>query len=191
MTHSWMMLIAAALLACRPAVMEPAPEVPHEYAARIQRTSFGVPHVEALDEKGLGYGLGYAFAQDNVCTLAEQIATVNGERSLYFGSDGTYGPGGDDHPIGNLASDIYMAVLNEEGRVAATWASQPEEIRDLVRGYARGVNRYLHDAQALPDACRGQPWVREITELDLMRVLRRFAIEASGMQIVEEMVSAQ
>src|SRR5690242_8601442 len=131
MTHSWMMLIAPALLmACRPAVMESGPEVRHEYAARIQRTSFGVPHVDALDEKGLGYGLGYAFAQDNFCTLAEQIATVNGERSLYFGSDGMYDPSGNDHPIGNLASDIYMAVLNAEGRVAATWASQPEEIRD-------------------------------------------------------------
>lgn len=191
MTHSWMMLIAPALLACRPAVPESGPEVPHEYAARIQRTSFGVPHVDALDEKGLGYGLGHAFAEDNLCTLAEQIATVNGERSLYFGRDGTYDPGGDDHPIGNLASDIYMAVLNDEAHVAATWASQPEEIRDLVRGYAHGVNRYLHDAGALPEACRGQPWVREITELDLMRVLRRFAVEASGMQFVEEMVAAQ
>jgi acyl-homoserine-lactone acylase len=129
-----MTLLAAALVACRPAGSESGPGVPHEYTARIQRTSFGVPHVDALDEKGLGYGLGYAFAQDNVCTLAEQIATVNGERSLYFGSDGTYDPGGDDHPIGNLASDIYMAVLNEEGRVAATWASQPDDKRDLVRG---------------------------------------------------------
>ncbi|HSR97639.1 MAG TPA: penicillin acylase family protein, partial [Kofleriaceae bacterium] len=91
----------------------------------------------------------------------------------------------------NLASDIYMAVLNAEGRVAATWASQPEEIRDLVRGYAHGVNRYLHDAQTLPEACRGQPWVREITELDLMRVLRRFAIEASGAEFIEEMAAAQ
>lgn len=169
----------------------PGPEAPHEYAARIQRTSFGIPHVDALDEKGLGYGLGYAFAQDNLCTLAEQIATVNGERSLYFGSDGVYDPSGDDDEVGNIASDVYMAMLNDDGRVAATWASQPEDVRNLVRGYAHGVNRYLREAQALPEACRGQPWAREITELDLMRVMRRFAIEASGRQFIDGIVAAQ
>ena len=92
MTHSWMILTASALVACTPTAREL--EVPHTYSSRIQRTRFGVPHVEAPDEKGLGYGLGYAFAQDNLCTLAEQIVTVNGERSLYFGRDGVYDPGG-------------------------------------------------------------------------------------------------
>src|SRR3982751_1749102 len=129
MTHSWMMLLAPALLACRPGVSESVPEVPHEYAAQIQRTSFGVPHVVARDEKGLGYGLGYAFAQDNLCTLAEQIATVNGERSLHFGSDAVYDPSGADHEIRNDISDVYMAVLNEEARVTATWERQPEDVR--------------------------------------------------------------
>ena len=29
-------------------------------AADIRRTSFGVPHIRANDERGLGYGIGYA-----------------------------------------------------------------------------------------------------------------------------------
>ena len=29
-------------------------------SAEIRRTSFGVPHILASDERGLGYGIGYA-----------------------------------------------------------------------------------------------------------------------------------
>jgi acyl-homoserine-lactone acylase len=34
-------------------------------SADIRRTSFGVPHIRASDERGLGFGIGYAYAQDN------------------------------------------------------------------------------------------------------------------------------
>ncbi|EPN50207.1 penicillin amidase family protein, partial [Pseudomonas syringae pv. actinidiae ICMP 18807] len=53
--------------------------------AEIRRTGFGVPHIVADDERGLGYGIGYAYAQDNLCLLANEIVTVNGERSRYLG----------------------------------------------------------------------------------------------------------
>lgn len=67
----WILLLPIGLLACnksRPDTLPPdgAPPV---YIARIQRTNFGILHVTATDEKGLGYGLGYAFAQDNACVL--------------------------------------------------------------------------------------------------------------------------
>lgn len=35
-------------------------------SADIRRTTFGVPHIRASDERGLGYGIGYAYAQDNL-----------------------------------------------------------------------------------------------------------------------------
>jgi acyl-homoserine-lactone acylase len=56
-------------------------------SADIRRTSFGVPHLRADNERGLGYGIGYAYAQDNLCLLANEITTVNGERSRYFGPE--------------------------------------------------------------------------------------------------------
>ncbi|WP_440310276.1 penicillin acylase family protein, partial [Klebsiella pneumoniae] len=31
-------------------------------SADIRRTSFGVPHIRASDERGLGFGIGYAYA---------------------------------------------------------------------------------------------------------------------------------
>ena len=165
---------------------------PHDYAARIRRTSFGIPHIDAADERGLGYGLGYAFAQDNACVLAEEIVTVNAERSRYFGPDATYQPDGSGHEQANLPSDVYLAVHNAADRVAAAWAAQPAAIQALLRGYARGYNRYLRDAAgALPAACRGQPWVRPISELDLMRVMSRLSVEASGMAMLDELFAAQ
>src|SRR5262245_15062326 len=69
------------------------------YSAEIRRTSFGIPHVVASDEAGLGYGLAYAYAQDNVCMFAEMMVTVNGERSRYFGPDAVAGPDVDSGSI--------------------------------------------------------------------------------------------
>lgn len=56
-------------------------------SAEIRRTRFGVPHIRAQDERGLGYGIGYAYAQDNLCLLANEIVTVNAQRSRYFGPE--------------------------------------------------------------------------------------------------------
>ena len=42
---------------------------PEQASADIRRTSFGVPHIRADNERGLGYGIGYAYAQDNLCCL--------------------------------------------------------------------------------------------------------------------------
>ena len=58
------------------------------YKASISRTSFGIPHVRAGDWGGLGFGAGYAYAEDNLCTLADEVVTVRAQRSRYFGPDG-------------------------------------------------------------------------------------------------------
>ena len=38
--------------------------------ASVRTTSFGIPHIKASNFAGLGYGLGYAYARDNLCILA-------------------------------------------------------------------------------------------------------------------------
>src|SRR5215210_7053627 len=53
----------------------------------IVRDSAGIPHISARDFYRLGVGEGYAFAEDNLCTLAEDFVTVRGERSRNFGPD--------------------------------------------------------------------------------------------------------
>jgi Penicillin amidase len=62
----------------------------HGYSAEIRRTEYGIPHILADDYGSLGYGYGYAFAQDNLCVLADRVVTLRGDRSRYFGP--TAGP---------------------------------------------------------------------------------------------------
>jgi acyl-homoserine-lactone acylase len=183
-------LLSTVVLGC--ADVQLPSEVARTQGVQVRRTSFGIPHIEAADERGLGFGTGYSFAQDNLCLLAEEMVTVNGERSLYFGAEATYEPSSDGTSIRNLASDVYYTLINDPDRVAASWASQPPEIQNLIVGYAHGVNRFLHDAAgALPDACRGEPWVREISELDVVRLMRRFAVEGSGVRMIEAIFAAR
>lgn len=169
---------------------DPTPAKP--YAAEIRRTEFGVPHIKAADEKGLGYGIGYAYAEDNVCLLAESVATVNGERARWFGADGTFQLSEEDGQ-NNLTSDVYFKYLNDPARLQASWDRQPAEVKDLIQGYVAGVNRYLKDtgATGLPVECRGKPWVRDLTAQDLLRLMNRFAVEGSGVRLIDAIAGAR
>ncbi len=140
------------------------------YAAEIVRTTYGAPHITASDYGGLGYGSGYAFAEDNVCLLADQVVTVSGERSKYFGADGSTTVS--FKAVNNLDSDIFFkATLNTAQLRQAILKASPEDQR-MIRGYVAGYNAYLRKTGPanLPDACRGAPWVRPITEDDLLRL---------------------
>ncbi|MEU9469276.1 penicillin acylase family protein [Streptomyces avermitilis] len=143
------------------------------HTARISRTEYGIPHILARDFDGLGYGYGYAFAQDNVCELADQVVTLRGERSRFFGPDGESGEDPD------LASDTYYRGQRRAGTVQRLLDRKAplgptSELRRMVEGYAAGYNRYLRDTgvDKLPDPrCKGKPWVRPVTALDLWSVV--------------------
>ncbi|WP_226872062.1 penicillin acylase family protein [Microbispora sitophila] len=161
--------IMLALLA--PAV--PATAADGDYSATIRRTEYGIPHITAKDYGGLGFGYGYAFAQDNLCTLASWVVTLRGERSRYFGPKAQ----SDDpaKPVANLASDVYYKSVAESGVVRRLLArpapvGPSDELRRLVDGYVAGYNRYLADTGVanLPDpTCRGKAWVGPITAGDM------------------------
>ncbi|MFG2917132.1 penicillin acylase family protein [Kitasatospora sp. NPDC048298] len=144
------------------------------WTARISRTEYGVPHVLAHDFGGLGYGYGYAFAQDNLCQLADQVVTARGERSRHFGPDGQ-----SVDRVGNLVSDTYQQGVLRTGTVKRLLATPAplgptDEARQLVDGYVAGYNRYLRDTgpDHLPDpSCRGKDWVGPITADDLWNIL--------------------
>src|SRR5215831_12925357 len=74
------------------------------YSAEIIRTDYGIPHITAHDFGSLGFGEAYAYAQDNVCLLADRVITVRGERSEFFGSEGTTRVG--MREVKNLDSDF-------------------------------------------------------------------------------------
>ncbi|WP_313202384.1 acylase [Pseudomonas sp.] len=178
--------LAAALVAFSVAVQ--ARETGADASAQIRRTSFGVPHIVAKDERGLGYGIGYAYAQDNLCLLANEVLTVNGERSRYFGAQAKTLEQRD-----NLASDLFFTWLNTPAAVTGFMQAQPAQVRELLEGYASGFNRALAERrkQGLPAECGDGLWVRPITSQDLVKLTRRLLAEGGVGQFAEALAGAQ
>jgi len=155
------------------------------YEAEIQRTSYGIPHIRARDEAGLGYGVAYAYAQDNPCPLAEHFITVRGERSRHFGPDQRAG----DETLDNAGSDFFYRFYNDEATLQRAWRAQSPEAQALLRGFAAGFNRYLGDSgpDKLPQACRGAAWLPQVNELDMMRLVRYYG-SISGVDFFKSLV---
>ena len=131
-----------------------------KYNVEITRTKFGIPHIKALDYGSLGYGEAYASAQDHVCNMALALISAKGEMSEHLG------PG---HRRGNIHSDLVMRALDmsEKGRLALS--RQPSNIKDWIKGYAAGYNRYLRDSSGGFDSwCDHEAWVRFATPEDFM-----------------------
>lgn len=145
------------------------------YTAEIRRTEYGIPHILARDYGSLGFGYGYAFAQDNLCVMADRVVTLRGERSRYFDPEADSGDPLADPATTNLTSDIYYQSLRQSGVVERLLERRAplgptDALRQMVDGYVAGYNRYLRDTGVtdLPDpTCRGKAWVDRITALDV------------------------
>jgi acyl-homoserine-lactone acylase len=170
------------------------------FDATIKRDSFGVPHIVARDVPSLGFGIGYAFAEDNLCTLMDYTVTVRGERSKWFGPDGSWTFGGNGTSNKNLDSDFFYKSVNQSGVVerlvgqAAPHGPLPD-VRAAVRGYATGINQYLQDvggAAGIEDPrCKGADWVRPLTEIDVYRRFFQLATMASSGVAITGIAKAQ
>ena len=154
------------------------------YRARIRRTSFGIPHIEAANLANLGFGEGYAQAEDYFCTIAEQVIEARGQRAKYFGR----GP-----RDAYLNSDIVVKALRVRERAAELHAAQSQEFQDWIAGFAAGYNKYLEETGkgAVPSSCRGQDWVSAITALDIASVERLRATSIPGLSLDTLIASAQ
>jgi acyl-homoserine-lactone acylase len=142
------------------------------YSAEIRRTEFGIPHIKADDWGSLGYGYGYAYSQDNFCVTMREIAQAGGRWAELTGSQ--------------VERDHLWRYLNgsKEAFKADFFDGLPERDRDLVTGFAAGMNRYLDETgiDNLPEGengCRSEPWVYPFDQLDLMMYLRKIALQAS------------
>jgi len=134
---------------------------PPAYEAEIRRTAGGIPHIKAEDFGSLGFGTGYAAAEDNLCLLAENILRYRGQLSRYFG------PGENNE---NLNSDFFFQLMIDR-RIAKQ--KIPPELEALFFGYAAGYNRYLREtgiANISDPSCQNAEWVGEITVDDVKRI---------------------
>ena len=139
---------------------------PGELTATIRRTDFGVPYIKSDSLEGIGYGTAYAFAEDNICVLADQIVRFNGERSMYFGPDAVPGSG----DTANVINDFVYKALGLRDIADANMENLSQNSRALVEGYAAGYNAYLDSVGAMGIAppCRGMPHVRSIEPEDML-----------------------
>jgi acyl-homoserine-lactone acylase len=165
------------------------------YRAEIRRTTGGVPHILASSWGDIGYGYGYAFAQDELCDLADAIVTVSAERSRYFGPEGVWGDSGQNN---NLKSDLFFKRLNDEKAAQKVMAQKPPlgplpDVKRTIAGFVAGFNAYLRKTgvKKLPDPrCRGAKWVRPITTLDMYRRYHMLTMRASQVNFLGGIVDA-
>lgn len=159
---------------------------PIVYDAEVVRTTYGIPHVTADDWGSLGYGIGWAYAQDNFCVLMREVVRANGETLRWWGEDG-----------GNLADDVVYTWINTDAYIQEEFLPQASpEIVQLIAGYSAGVNRYLSETgvDALPEGpegCRGEDWVRPISFVDLAKVYRKLIVRASTGALTVPILAAE
>lgn len=188
-----------AVLAAAAAGVHARSSAPVLAGIEIRRTTDGIPHVRASSWRELGIGLGYAQAQDALCTLAEAFVTYRGERALYFGADArptrhsTFG-----RPK-NLDLDVFFRAFADDAMLARAKAAQPHDLLESAEGFALGYNRYLTDTRsdarggtaATPrHTCLDQAWVREIGVDDIVRRLYAAQIAAGYARFIPELVNA-
>jgi acyl-homoserine-lactone acylase len=162
----------------------------------VIRDSAGIPHIRARDFRRLGVGEGFAFAQDNLCTLAEDFVTVNGQRSKYFGPDAqatNYSAGVSDP---NLKSDLFWQYVKASHVVDDTVKQKPPigplpQVKQLYSGFALGYNAYLGTHRLKDPRCKGQPWVRPITLKDMYLRGEQIVIAGAGAQFISNQVDAR
>lgn len=160
-----------------------APGPAPTYEATIRRTAHNIPHVTADTYGSLGYGYGYAFAEDHLCSLADVIVQVRGEAASFFGA------GDGDRWVDQ---DAVYRGMDLYGRAGQDFDGADPQLQELVRGYAAGYNRYLADtgADAVPGYCAGEPWVRPIDEYDLVAYYKALSWRASVDPLLDYIAAA-
>jgi acyl-homoserine-lactone acylase len=154
------------------------------YRAEIRRTGAGVAHISADDLGSLGFGQGWAYAEDRICTLLDQIVKVRGQRSRHHGAgDGDV----------NLNSDLAYRHLGLHDEADDRWAEQPDDVVEVVDGYVAGINAHLEEVG--PDGvngwCAGEDWVEPITTTDLYAYISDLLLLASSRNLVTMIATAQ
>ncbi|MBA6389313.1 acylase [Colwellia sp. BRX10-3] len=151
-----------------PEVFTPVPSFDADgvLSANIRWTDYGVPHITADNLESMSYGVGYAFANDNICVLADQILKYNSQRSKYYGPDMVPASGDSTHLINDFGFLTLGIRAHAEQNINALSANS----QALLSGYAQGYNKYLAETGVanIDAACANMPWVQPISNIDML-----------------------
>ncbi|HEY2576241.1 MAG TPA: penicillin acylase family protein, partial [Streptosporangiaceae bacterium] len=162
--------------------------------AQIRYTTGGIPHILAHNWEDLGFGYSYAFAKDNICTMANDYITVEAQRSRYFGPDGSYIQRGNGFTENNLESDFYFQQIIDSHIVQHLEQGLNPDEKQTEEGYVKGYNSYLAHvggAKGVPDpTCRGKSWVKPITLFDSYLRFYQLMLESSSDVVIQGITEA-
>ena len=117
---------------------------------QIRRTAYGVPHILADTERAAGFGMGYVQAEDHLLNIMRSILRARGEQAKYFGGKS------------NIEDDFRNRQFRVYARAVETYHLLDEDWRDMMEGYAAGLNYYIElHRGSLPE------WVVPITGHDV------------------------
>jgi acyl-homoserine-lactone acylase len=131
------LLGAAAFLIVSDRLGQPAPPAPasllakaRSYHARIRRDTFGVPHISGPRDADVAFGLAFAHCEDDFVTIQQVAIAVRGQLAA------TEGPKA-------AVTDYLVRLLRIWETVDAKYEKDiPPDLRQVLDGYADGVNYY-------------------------------------------------
>lgn len=97
---------------------------------RVIRDPWGVPHVFAESNHGVGYGYGWAIGEDRLEEALSAMWTATGRRTEIDGEKAI--------EIDRTFRLMRIAEFIEEG-----WDEYPPAVRAIGEGYADGINAYM------------------------------------------------
>lgn len=109
----------------------------------IKRTEYGVPHIFADNIKAAGFALGYVQMEDYGKRVSNGLIRARGEWTKYH-----------EVKVGKLSGAIDSDAANKQKyrRAVKTWSRLDKDTRDIMEGFAKGVNLYV---QTHPDEFEG------------------------------------
>lgn len=100
----------------------------------VRRTVHGVPHIKAENMRAAGYAMGYLQLEDYGKGVAEDLVRARGQWARYNELSA-------DEREGQIDRDA--AGGRTHARALETYPELKTETRDLLEGFAAGVNRYI------------------------------------------------
>lgn len=100
----------------------------------IQRTDYGVPHIKAENLEAAGFAMGYIQVEDYGDEVIEDLLQARGEWSLY-----------NEPEIDEFEDQIDSDAYNKRQykRAVETYQQLDIETRQVIEGFAKGVNEYI------------------------------------------------
>ncbi|PHN07209.1 penicillin acylase family protein [Flavilitoribacter nigricans] len=135
---------------------------------QIRRTQYGVPHILAPSLRGAAFGLAYCELEDYGERVIRPLVSARGDLAVLDG-------------YAAIESDL----INQQGyeRAAATYHLLDHETREMMEGFAQGINFYLRQ---YPDAFPVyKDWT--FTGYDVAALTTGVVTEANGRRFVERL----